>query len=72
MTRTKTENPKPSRTLEPIGLEEMKAVAGGEVGAVLAALRAYCEPAGLMCDGAIRMTNEMYGSRSSPYSVARF
>jgi hypothetical protein len=63
MTKTKTKNPKTDRTLEPIGLEEMKTVAGGEVSAVLAGLRSYCDSYGMSCTGNAEMAGWMYGGR---------
>jgi hypothetical protein len=60
------------RTLEPLGEQEMKSVAGGEVGAVTSAVRGWCAEQGYDCTlaSAIDATSTYYyGTR---YSVARF
>jgi hypothetical protein len=64
---TKTRNA--PRTLEPIGDQEMKTVAGGEVGATIAALNAYCASYGMNCTNNGEIANFNYGTR---YSVDRF
>jgi hypothetical protein len=74
--RTNT-TPNTPRALEPIGEPEMKTVAGGEVGAVMSAIRDYCTSQGYDCtfEGAIDATSNYYyggGTRSRPNTAMRY